>query len=62
LQRAVGNQAVRRLLQSNTLSHPLVQRACRSGSICTNIKGDPVDFDAKAQAAVQALIDPPVNC
>ena len=54
---------MRRLVQStNKLPHPLLQRACRSGAICTNIKGDPADFDAKAQAAVQALIDPPVNC
>ena len=46
----------------NGLPHPLVQRACKSGSICTNIKGDPADLDVKAQAAVQELIDPPVNC
>jgi hypothetical protein len=58
LQRALGNQAVRRLVQSaNGLPHPLVQRVCRSGAICKNIKGDPADLDAKAQAAVQELID-----
>ena len=61
MQRTIGNQAVQRLLR-NDLPHPLVQRACRSGAICTNIKGDPADFDAKAKAEVQTLIDPPVNC
>jgi hypothetical protein len=38
----------------------MLQRACKSGAACSRIKGDPGDFAAKADAAVQEMLA--INC
>ncbi len=60
----IGNQAVQQMLQIKQPSQiqRIVQRACKSGAACSGIKGDPGDFDAKAEAAVKELMAPPINC